>query len=291
MKIASLRSYFKNTCNIAAWTLLGLVLVLTACAHTELPKVPAFVSDGQKHPGKIVWHDLVTPDLIVAKSFYKGLFGWTFDDVSSGYTLIRHDNHLIGGMAELNRQDKSAYWLPQMSVPNVDSAVKYTLQQQGILMLEPFNLSGRGKIAVVKDPEGAIFSIIESKNGDPVDHKVKLNEWLWNEVWTHNLNNSEAFYLGLVDYQPKVDNSNANHYHYLSFDGKPRIGFIALHNKDINPTWAVYIKVEDVQATLERVKALDGKVLMAPNQTVRHGTVAIITDPSGAGLVIQEWKP
>ena len=30
------------------------------------------------HPGKVIWADLVTPDLKQAEDFYAGLFGWSF---------------------------------------------------------------------------------------------------------------------------------------------------------------------------------------------------------------------
>ena len=49
-----------------------------------------------------------------------------------------------------------------------------------------------------------------------------------------------------------------------------------------------YIKVADVDATLLKVTAAGGIVLMAPNDKVRSGSVAIIRDPAGAGIVIQE---
>ncbi len=270
--------------------ILSLVLLVTACAHTRLPQVPPFASDGQKHPGKIVWHDLVTPDMTLAKSFYTHLFGWRYEDVSDGYALIKHNGHLIGGIAELNRRDKTAYWLPQMSVPNLDRAVKYTKEQQGTIMIKAFELPGRGRIAVIKDPQGAIFSMVESVNGDPPDEKAKLNDWLWDEVWTHDLTGTEKFYQGLIDYQLETKTKQGADYRYLSFHDKPRVGLIQLENQELSNTWATYIKVENVMDTTDKAKALRGNILLAPNADIRHGSVAIITDPSGAGLVIQEWK-
>src|ERR1700684_2588935 len=41
-------------------------------------------ASGEHHVGKIVWADLVTPDIDGAKRFYGALFGWTFRDVPGG---------------------------------------------------------------------------------------------------------------------------------------------------------------------------------------------------------------
>jgi len=43
--------------------------LLGACA-TQLPTVPALGPDGSVALGKVVWHDLVTPDLDRAQAFY-----------------------------------------------------------------------------------------------------------------------------------------------------------------------------------------------------------------------------
>ncbi|MDP4726257.1 MAG: hypothetical protein NWS07_03115, partial [Desulfobacterales bacterium] len=50
------------------------------------------------------------------------------------------------------------------------------------------------------------------------------------------------------------------------------------------------VAVADVDATVNKAKALGGNVLMAPTVTVRNGTVAVIADPNGAGFVVQEWN-
>ena len=52
-------------------------------ASAELP--PLLQPAGtEHHVGKVIWLDLVTPDLSAAKKFYGGLFGWTFHDIRLG---------------------------------------------------------------------------------------------------------------------------------------------------------------------------------------------------------------
>ena len=57
-------------------------------------------ASGEHHVGKVVWADLVTPDLDGAKRFYGALFGWTFRSVpgDSNYALALLDGEPVGGL-------------------------------------------------------------------------------------------------------------------------------------------------------------------------------------------------
>src|SRR5450759_2005830 len=68
-----------------------VLLALTSCSvglaalPLDLPPV-SNPPTTEHHPGKVIWADLVTPDLGTAESFYGGLFGWTFQPVHGGDT-------------------------------------------------------------------------------------------------------------------------------------------------------------------------------------------------------------
>src|ERR1700733_11155929 len=51
-----------------------------APAPIELPPLVQPASS-ETHPGKMIWADLVTPNLKQAEQFYGGLFRWTFQPV------------------------------------------------------------------------------------------------------------------------------------------------------------------------------------------------------------------
>src|SRR5580658_11070771 len=57
-------------------------------------------ASGEHHVGKVIWADLVTPDLEGAKRFYGGLFGWTFREVPGdpNYTLALLDGEPVAGL-------------------------------------------------------------------------------------------------------------------------------------------------------------------------------------------------
>ena len=52
-------------------------------------------------------------------------------------------------------------------------------------------------------------------------------------------------------------------------------------NDDGKPRTSVYAQVPDLQATLDKVVALGGTVVMAPTEILPGTTLALFTDPAG----------
>ena len=72
-------------------------------AIAQRPELPPLVepASAEHHVGKVIWVDLVTPDLAGAKRFYSGLFGWTFRDIHVGktdYAVALLDGRPVGGL-------------------------------------------------------------------------------------------------------------------------------------------------------------------------------------------------
>ncbi len=76
-------------------------------------------------------------------------------------------------------------------------------------------------------------------------------------------------------------------YRQLKLADRIRAGIVPIPRKDVKPNWLPYVAVSDISATVAYVKALGGKVLLEPDDTIRDDSVAVIADPSGAVLAIQ----
>ncbi len=272
----------------ALQTLLG-VLLLAGCA-SQSPELPVIGTPGTTLPGKVVWHDLVTPDLEKSRNFYGELFGWRFEELSDGYLLARNEGRPVAGLARLDGTQHTGHWLPLLSVTDIVQAQETTLAADGKVVLKAFQLKGRGEVAVLKDPEGAAFGVLQSSHGDPEDQVPALNTWMWNEIWTDNVAGAAAYYDKLFGYELGSARIGNVTYAYLKRDGKPRVGLLTKPDPEIGNTWLCYLRVADVAAVTAEAKALGGTVLMAPNSKVRNGSVAILADPTGAGFVVQEWR-
>ena len=259
---------------------------LTGCQLSS-SELPAISDSGTKNSGHVVWHDLITPNLAQSQAFYASVFGWQFQAVNDSYTLASLDGKLIAGMAELDNKQNASHWLSLISSKDIAGVSEKTIKAGGKVLVSNTEIKGRGTIAVLEDPQGAVFSLINAVNGDPETQQTD-NGWIWQEVWSDNPEQSKAFYQSLGNYSAQSKPLNNGNYSYLALNGTPAIGFVKKPDAEIGNTWVNYIKVADVDATLLKVTAAGGIVLMAPNDKVRSGSVAIIRDPAGAGIVIQE---
>ncbi|MGS0496234.1 VOC family protein [Pseudoalteromonas mariniglutinosa] len=264
----------------------ALAAVLTGCQLTQ-PSLPAISDSGTKQLGHVVWHDLVTPDLKQSQTFYQAVFDWQFRAVNDDYVLVSTNGQVIAGMAKLDNKQNNSHWLALVSVADVDSVINSTRSAGGKTLIGKTTITGRGDIAVLEDPQGALFSVINTVNGDP-SLTINNNSWIWQEVWSDDPAASSAFYQQLAGYSTAQKTLFGANYSFLKINSSPAFGFVKKPDAEIGNTWVNYIKVADVDATILKVTAAGGQVLMAPNDAVRNGTVAIIRDPAGAGLVIQE---
>jgi predicted enzyme related to lactoylglutathione lyase len=250
---------------------------------------------GQHTPGRFVWGDLVTSDVAAAADFYGKVFGWTFetyggDDDRDTYTLALADGLPIGGMVFDQRAMKgktpSARWVGLISVKDVKASTAAVTAGGGKVVYAPIMLGERGETAVFKDPEGVLFGIVNSKNGDPPDYAGDVDEWYWVDLWTADVEKAAAFYRAVVGYEaiPIADDGPRSGLRLFS-GGFARAGIMQKRSKEASATWLPYIRVADAKASAEAARAAGGKVLLEP-LAMNRATVAIIADPTGAPVGI-----
>src|SRR5664280_2523329 len=155
--------------------LLGVLLICASPAVAQKFELPPLVepASAEHHVGKVIWADLATPDLASAKRFYSGLFGWTFRDIrETEYAVAFLNGRPMGGLHHRpvppGEQQRPA-WLPFIAVRDVDAVKRTALEHGAKIVFEPRTYSRRGRQAVFADPEGAVFGVLASSNGDPGD--------------------------------------------------------------------------------------------------------------------------
>lgn len=282
--------------------LVALVLAVAGgCAGLDPARIPPIDTTGmQPMPGKVVWHDLLTEDPAAARRFYGGLFGWTFGQVGLGfgqsYTVIEHDGRVIGGLVDarrINRGVNVSRWIPVLSVADMAAAMVAVRAAGGTVFQAPVDIPQRGSVAVVADPQGAVLTLFESRDGSPADRPVESGDWLWNEIWSSDPEATLDFYLALVpEYEIEVfDDADDNRYRVLSAGGVPRVGVLFKPVDGIADTWVAYVRVSDPAATAAAAQELGGEILLPAQRNPRGGEIAILNDPAGAGFLIQSWEP
>ncbi len=283
----------------------SLLAALVGCAGgpIDLPGV-AGGEGGERLPGKVIWHDLISDDYEGSKTFYQTLFGWRFEEVplpGGRYALIRHEGRVIGGLvdqSDLNAVQDISQWVTVLSVWEVSAAVQAVERKGGTVFAPPTPLGERGTLAVVADSQGAVFALLQTRDGDPRDSAqvVASGDFLWNELWTDNPDAAVDFYRHLAPYgviDEDLDADGSGEYRLLNTQGVPRAGIRQQPVPGLNPVWVNYLRVADgdqLRALLSRVEGLGGKVLVPATARPMGGEVALIAGPSGAGIALQTWS-
>jgi predicted enzyme related to lactoylglutathione lyase len=115
-------------------------------------------------PNAMTWNELTTRDPEAARTFYGEVFGWGFDDKEfdrGAYTILEVGGEGFGGLTDRIPEGLPAHWLVYFAVEDADAAVSKATEGGGEAAVGPFDIEGVGRIAVIKDPWGAIFAVIQ----------------------------------------------------------------------------------------------------------------------------------
>jgi len=274
----------------------AVAVIVAACsAAGPAPSSGLSLSD-EPLLGKFVWHDLITDDVSAARRFYGELLGWQFEDTThprgGDYTLITSDGQYVGGMLRLPDSTTAEYsrWLPYLSVANVDNAVRFTESAGGEAIAGPVDLPDIGRAAAITDPQGAVLGLLRSRVGDPDDSiPLAVGRVVWNELLAADDAGAASFYGPLAGLEVQTIERRGGEYTLLRSQGRERAGIMDRPDPRVTPLWLTHFAVSDVGAATRRAAELGGRVLLAPSPDLREGTLAVVTDPTGALLALQQW--
>jgi len=116
------------------------------------------------------WGELSARGLEKALPFYEKVFGWasksTGDDTLP-YTELQVDGQSIAGAIEMNPMvpaEMPSYWLTYFGVDDVDRAFKTAIDAGARELMPPEDFPG-GRFAIVTDPQGAAFGLMQMSTG------------------------------------------------------------------------------------------------------------------------------
>jgi len=274
-----------------------LLLGVSLAVATDTPALPPLttVSGSPRLPGKFVWADLVTDDVLAAQKFYTALFGWQFYDYG-GYLIGRNDDRPMCGMFQRPRPaDPSAKprWLGYLSVANVERAKEAVTKAGGRVLAPPQKMPRRGEQAVFADPEGALFGVVKSSSGDPEDFLAEPGDWIWIQLLSRDARKAAEFYRNVGGYSIQENTKPGKLSDYvLTSEGYARatVGTIRSADEKIRPTWLLFVRVRNVSESVAKAKQLGGKGLIEPKPELFEGKVAVVADPTGAAIGLLEWS-
>ena len=272
-------------------------------------------------PGVPCWVDTSQPDPEAAVDFYRGLFGWEFEDVmppgaEGKYFIARlrgGDVAAVGSIPE--GAPPLALWNTYVAVDSADDVASKVREAGGHVMMEPFDVMDAGRMAVLADPEGAavfVWQAKQLKGAQVVNEQGSLN---FNGLATRDVEGAKSFYgsvfgwttlaLGggvemwtLPGYGDYLERDNPDLRKVVAEAGGPA-GFedvVASINPlpddqpDTPPHWSVTFAVDDADGTAAKATELGGTVMVPPLDApwVR---MTVIEDPQGATFIASKYAP
>ncbi len=278
-------------------TLCGMGFAGAIAQNFDPPPVVQGTS-GERHAGKMIWAELVTPDLAGAKRFYGGLFGWTFRDlggVDTQYALAQLEGEPVAGLlfeAMAPGDKHQPFWLTFLAVRDVRAAQATVIAHGGRVVHGPVTYRLRGRQAIFSDPHGAVFGVLASRSGDPPDYLAAPGAWIWSSLLSPDPGSAAAFYQAVLSYDVfDLASDDGLRHVVLSSDGYARAGVneILADPARRHPHWLNFVRVLDAAGAAARAVALGGRVLVPPHMDRHGGALAVIADPTGAPFGIMEW--
>ncbi len=125
-------------------------------------------ADVVSEPNAMAWSELGTRDPEAAKRFYADVFGWTYEEKeyegTGAYTAIALGDKTVGGLLDITDRvpaEVPAHWPVYFAVEDADATIAKAKDEGGEIPAGPFDIPEVGRIAVIKDPWGAFFAVIQ----------------------------------------------------------------------------------------------------------------------------------
>lgn len=250
--------------------------------------------------GRFCWYELYTTDPEGAQAFYTEVSGWGTEAWEGGdqpYTMWTAAQGPIGGMMELPQEAREAgappHWIAYVSTTDVDGTMARAKELGASVGWGPFDLPDVGRVVGLQDPQGAWFALLEPATGAPGhDEPPRMGEVSWHELATDDWKDAWSFYADLFDWSKDeaMDMGEMGTYQLFGRGAHP-VGAMFDRPPQIPvANWLLYVRVPDMDAAVERVKAGGGQILNGPME-VPGGQITQCLDPQGAAFAVHWVAP
>jgi predicted enzyme related to lactoylglutathione lyase len=245
--------------------------------------------------GRFVWHQLLTRNVPGARKFYSKLVGWKTQPwpLDPGYTVCHAADVPTAGMMEMTAEvpaEAPPHWLQYIGTRDVDGTAEAAVRAGGSILKPPSDMKGAGRYAVLQDPHGAAFAIIDPENARPESAGLApMASFSWHELATTDHEAAFAFYSGLFGWDAimRMDMGPVGTYLIFGQDGVQKGGIYIKPPENPGPAnWLPYARVPDVDAAARSAAADGATIMQAPMDVPGGGRICILKDPAGAAFAL-----
>ena len=117
--------------------------------------------------GAVVWSEVMTNSPSEAGAFYGAVVGVEMTSAPMDYYLLRVAGSSVAGVLQITPEMHGAppCWVVYFGVDDVDAKTAQTQELGGTVLVPPWDVPSEGRIAVLQDPQGAVFNLFQPLPG------------------------------------------------------------------------------------------------------------------------------
>jgi predicted enzyme related to lactoylglutathione lyase len=256
----------------------------------------------EKHaPGSFCWVELGTTDQNAAKSFYAGVFGWNANDMPMGpgdyYTIFKLEGADVAAGYTLRpdkqKQGVPPHWMLYIAVENADEIAERAGGAGAKVLASPFDVFTFGRMAVLQDPTGALFSVWQPKSHKGTGIKGVDGTLCWADLATPDPERATRFYTEVFGWKVAPGEHDSSGYLHIQ-NGEEFIGGIPpakYRDPNTPPHWLLYFLTSNCDGTAAKARELGARFHLEPTTMENVGRMAVVADPQGAAFAIFQPRP
>lgn len=246
-------------------------------------------------PGKFVWHELLTHDVEKAAGYYRHLFDWDFREIERGgrhlYRCFGKDGREFGGIVPLDEaRGEDPYWLPYVTVEDVDAMLPNLETLGGSRSSGPAELPGFGRCAIAADPGGARVALHSGGDSEEEipDGMPAPGNIIWNDLLSRDPMAAGKFYCGVFGWQLYTMDLGDQGTYYILRRGEVNEAGILLKPDSASgkSAWLPYVAVADLNLSCVEAAHHGGSIHLPPADLHGAGKFAVIGDPTGGVVAL-----
>ncbi len=244
--------------------------------------------------GEFCWLELYTHDADKAKQYYGDLFKWTSETMPNpagdcNYQMFANQGQPFAGLMPLNDELKAKgaqpCWLAYVLVDNADDTAAKTQQLGGKVICPAFDIPQAGRMAILADPEGAVFSIWQNfKDECPAYPAKTVGFPAWYELSSHKVEPAKTFYTQLFGWTANTETMPSGKVYTTFNQGDKQVAGLTQFPAEAGPApanWGVYFGVENCDTAAAAATKAGGEMLYEPVTAPTVGRFTGIKDPQG----------
>ncbi|MDO5658486.1 MAG: VOC family protein [Paracoccus sp. (in: a-proteobacteria)] len=241
------------------------------------------------------WFELASSDPARSGAFYGRLFGWTVSDSPmQGYHLAHMGDDPVpvaGVMVPDAGQDIPPSWTVYFASDDADAVAAATTAAGGAVLMGPDAVPGTGRFAVLSDPQGAVFGVLQPEpmetpfpEGSGAWNQQSAGRGNWLELMTTDPTTAFTFYANLFGWRKgeAMDMGEMGAYQMFDHGGGSIGGMMGLGDAPV-PNWLPYFGTTGTASeTAETIRAAGGHVHHGPHEVPGPAYIIIAQDDQGA---------